>query len=319
MSEAPDASVTTERADFLGVDLAEDLGGNLRLARRSAPVQCRPAPGRDVCDWYHGFYPLLRCVGAAAAPERHARFYAEALGPFARHGEFGRVLIPGAADSGMLRCVLSTLRATGARARIRVLDRCETPLSLCRSFAARCGTAIETETFDLLGTTPTWNPDGDPDGDPDGRFDVACTHSLLAFFPPARRRAGIEACRARLRSGGKLVSTARIDPATSDAGTRFTPAGARAFATRIHDAAAARGVAADLAPDSAFDLALRYAERMVSWPFASPQQLVADLEASGFAVDRLDVVDVPGHLGRDVAGAGTHQHAVYAEFVASRV
>lgn len=221
----------------------------------------------------------------------------------------------------MLRCVLSSLRATGARARICVLDRCETPLSLCRSFAARCGTAIETETFDLLGATPIRDPDpdGDPDGDPEGRFDVACTHSLLAFFPPARRRAGIEACRARLRSGGKLVSTARIDPATSDTGTRFTPAGARAFATRIHDAAAARGVAADLAPDSAFDLSLRYAERMVSWPFASPQQLVADVEASGFAVDRLDVVDVPGHLGRDVAGAGTHQHAVYAEFVASRV
>lgn len=309
MHEATESGSEPLSAMRLPEDPVEDLGAAARAAPAEAAAACRAAPGREACDWYHGFYPLLRLLGAAASPERHAGFYAEVLAPLVC-GD-ARVLIPGAADAGMLRTVLAIRRATGARARVRVLDRCETPLRLCRRFAERCGTPIETERFDLL--------DASAEAEPEPRFDVACTHSLLAFFPPARRRAGIEACRARLRPGGRLVSTARIDPAASDAGTRFSASAARTFAARIRDAAAACDAAADLAPGAVHALALAYAERMVSWPFASARQVALDFEASGFAIERLRVVEIPGRLAPGVAGAGTHQQATYAEFVVSRV
>jgi hypothetical protein len=311
MSEASEADAGTALAGHLRDALAEDLAGNARLAGVLARTLCRAAPGRDACDWYHGFYPLLRCVGAAATPERHARFYAQTLATLARRGGFDRVLIPGAADSGMLRTVLSVYRAAGACAAIRVLDRCETPLVLCRRFAERCGTSIETQTCDLLESS--FRADLHP------AFDIACTHSLFALFPPAQRHAGIAACRALLRPGGKLVSTARIEANASEAGTRFTPSAARAFAARIRDAAAGYDFAPDRTAGDVFGLAMHYAERMVSWPFASAQRLVADLEANGFAVERLDVVEIPGRVKSSLAGAGTHQRATYAEFVVARV
>lgn len=314
MREAPDAGNAPVHADRQRTDPAEDLVGNTRLALARAPALCRAAPGHEACDWYHGFYPLLRLVGAAATPERHAGFYARALRPLARHGDFDRVLIPGAADSGMLRSVVSIHRAAGAQARIRVLDRCETPLTLCQDFARRCGGRIETQVFDLLGGV---SPGATRAAD--RRFDVACTHSLLAFFPPSLRRQGIEACRAWLRPGGRLVTTARIDPAASEAGTRFGPAAAPAFAARIRDAAVAHAAALDVSPDAIFEQALRYADRMLSWPYASAHELVADLEASGFALEHLDVVSVRGRLAPGVSGGGTHQPATYAEFVATRV
>lgn len=309
MCDVTDAGSEPLSAARLPEEPVEDLMAAARAAPAEAAASCRAAPGRDACDWYHGFYPLLRLLGAAASPDRHAAFYAEALAPLVRGA--ARVLIPGAADAGMLRSLLAIRRATGAQARIRVLDRCETPLRLCRRFAEHCGTPIETERFDLL--------EGPARAEPEPRFDVACTHSLLAFFPPARRRAGIEACRARLRPGGRLVSTARIDPAASDAGTRFSASAARAFAARIRDAAAACDATAALAPGAVHALALAYAERMVSWPFASARQVALDFESTGFAVERLRVVEVPGRLAPGVAGAGTHQHATYAEFVVSRV
>lgn len=309
MCEATDTGSDPRSAACLPDAPVENLAVSARTALAEAPEFCRAAPGRDACDWYHGFYPLLRLLGVAASPERHARFYGEALAPLVS-GD-ARVLIPGAADAGMLRSVLAVRRTPGAHARIRVLDRCETPLRLCRGFAERWGTPIETERFDLLDTAAQ--------ADPEPCFDVACTHSLLAFFPPARRRAGIEACRARLRPGGKLVTTARIDPAASEAGTRFTGTAASAFAKRIRAAAAACDAAPELAPGAVHALALDYAERMVSWPFTSARQVALDFEASGFAIDRLRVVDVPGRLAAGAAGGGTHQPATYAEFVASRV
>lgn len=289
----------------------EDLAANTRLALVESSKLCRARPGEDTCDWYHGFYPLLRAVGAAAAPDRHARFYARELGRLARMGGFDRVLIPGAADSGMLQCLLSVYRSAGVPARIRVLDRCETPLLVCRSFADCCRVTIETLRCDLLAP--------DMPSQPDPGFDLACTHSLLAFFPPAQRRTGIEACGRWLRTGGRLVSTARIDPITSETGSRFTPDAARAFAARVRELAASSGAAAGLAPATVFERALRYAECMLSWPYASAQHLVADLEAGGFAVEQLGIVEVPGRLAPGAAGAGTSQSATYAEFVASRI
>jgi hypothetical protein len=310
MRETPDAGHEIVRTGHLSDASSEDLAENARRARARAPALCRAAPGRDACDWYHGFYPLLRLVGAAATPDRHAGFYARTLRSLVWQGGVESVLIPGAADSGMLRGVTSVLLDAGARPRIRVLDRCETPLSLCLDFARRCGEAVDTQVFDLLGgvSREATGP----------HFDVACTHSLLAFFPPERRREGIQACRAWLRPGGKLVTTARLDRSASEAGTRFTGAGAHTFAARIR-AAAACVPAVGLTPGAVFDRAYRYAENMVSWPYASKNELVSDLETSGFAIEHLAIVEVAGRLAPGVAGAGTHQHATYAEFVATRV
>jgi hypothetical protein len=72
-------------------------------------------------------------------------------------------------------------------------------------------------------------------------------------------------------------------------------------------------------PTALADAAEAYAQRLPAWPAASQQELVTLLARGGFAVERLDVVDVAGRLPAAGASAGTARPATYAEFVAARV
>lgn len=297
-------------------DLEEPLVESAWTARQVAQELCEGG-GEDgeSCAWYHGAYPALRLLGVAATPERHAAFYRETLGTLAGRPDGGRVLVSGAADTALLAQVLRARREGAAAAagaatlRLRVLDRCRTPLRLCRDYAERVGVPIETQQLDLLAPAAR-----EPPAEPS---DLACTHSLLVLVPPAQRAELVAAWRALLRPGGRLVSTARIDPAPGP--PRASAEQAEAFAARVREAA---GLAAPGASDADLDelaaLARRYAERLASWPVASESALASLLEAGGFALERLQVADVGGRLPGASAGAGTARSARYAEFVAVR-
>jgi SAM-dependent methyltransferase len=297
--------------------LEEPLVQNAGRARQLAGVLCEGGgEGGRSCAWYHGAYPALRLFGLAATPERHAGFYGAALGALAGRPEFARVLVSGAADTAMLAQVLRAAARRAAPAagaapplHIRVVDRCRTPLRLCHGYAAQAGAEIESATLDLLAP-PAREPPAEP-------FDLACTHSLLALVPPPQRPALVAAWRALLRPGGRLVSTVRIDPAPRP--PRATPEQAAAFAERARAAAAGAAPALRFDPGELATLALRYAEGLASWPVASREELAGLLEAGGFALERLDVVEVGGRLPGASGGAGTDRSARYAEFVGVRV
>jgi SAM-dependent methyltransferase len=270
--------------------------------------------GGESCAWYHGAYPALRLLGLAATPERHGAFYRETLGALAGRTDCGRVLVSGAADTALLAQVLRARRegakasgAGGAPLRLCVLDRCRTPLRLCRDYAERVGVPIATQRLDLLAGAARELP-AEP-------FDLACTHSLLVLVRPEQRAELVAAWRALLRPGGRLVSTARIDPAPGP--PRASAEQADAFAARARDAAAAAAPGAAAADvDELAALARRYAERLASWPIASQEELAGLLEAGGFALERLQVTEVGGSLPGASAGSGTARSARYAEFVA---
>jgi SAM-dependent methyltransferase len=295
-------------------ELDEPLARSAGTARALARELCAGAgDGGESCAWYHEAYPTLRLLGLAATPERHAPFYRGALGALAERAGSARVLVSGAADTAMLAQVLRARRERNPEAalRIRVLDRCATPLRLCRDYAEEIGAPIETQRLDLLSPVA-----GHPAAEP---FDLACTHSLLVLVPPQNRDALVAAWRALLRPGGKLVSTARIDPAPGP--PRAGAGQADAFAARAREAAVAlatTGVEGAPDPDAAATLARRYAERLASWPVTSERALADLLEAGGFAVEHLEVTEVGGRLAGASAGSGTARSARYAEFVALR-
>jgi hypothetical protein len=273
--------------------VSEDLVANARTALRAARTHC--ASG---CDWYHALYPVLRLLDLAATPQRHAAFFRDAL------AGAERVLIAGAADTG----VLCQLLASGRPRAIAVIDRCETPLVVCRAHAELAGVPLVSERLDLL----------EPTARAPGRalFDLVCTHSLLGMVPPAQRVHAAAALCAQLRPGGRLVSTTRIDPAAPVA--RLAAAAAERFCARVEAGAAAWCDALGVEPAQLSSLARRYAAEMTSWPFESGDALARCLEAGGFAIEQLDVVEIAGTLSRDASAAGTNRPATYAEFVATR-
>ncbi len=83
-----------------------------------------------------------------------------------------KVLIAGCADSGLLALVARTANPATA---ITVVDRCETPLELCRRFARRWDFTVDTDHLDLTELSAT------------SSFDVVFAHELLQHIPADRR------------------------------------------------------------------------------------------------------------------------------------
>jgi hypothetical protein len=286
-------------------DLAEPLEANAATAWRLARDVCAAAGAEPGCAWYHGVYPTLRLLGLAATPERHARFYADALDRCALAG-FERALVSGAADTAMLAQLLAAYAArTGARPRVQVLDRCATPLRLCRDYAARLDAELETRQLDLCDPRAL-----EPPARP---FDLICTHSLLTMQSPEQRPDVIAAWRAQLRPGGKVASCVRIEAEAT------RPRESGAFRERVLARASAWRGRLPADPAEIAERAQVFAERAPSWPVASQDELAQLLLEGGFAIEQLDVVDVAGSLPAPDASPGSARPATYAEFVALRV
>ena len=164
----------------------EDLPGLAVDAAELAPRLCHS------CQNFHLLWPYLRlarategCSGATLIDGALNRLLA---------GGHRTILIAGAADTGVLAVVA---RAVGTNARLTVLDRCETPLELCRRFAERWSLPIETLHVDLMEFS------GPP------KFDVVLAHSILQFIPAARRLDVLSRLRRALRPDGHLVISFR--------------------------------------------------------------------------------------------------------------
>lgn len=181
----------------------EPLAVLARLAFDHAAEWCRPDHG---CASYHRAWSLVRLVDLEGElPVGHA-FLARELPPLARHKAL-RVLIAGAADSGLAALVLSALQPFGIMPEILVVDRCETPLAQNRHLAEAVSVRIDTLQADVADLPP-------------GDFDAVILHNVLFFVPPDRRQAFLAGAGRALRPGGRLLAVQRLQ----DGPARLLPA-----------------------------------------------------------------------------------------------
>jgi SAM-dependent methyltransferase len=150
------------------------------------------------CQNFHLLWPYLRLAGASGGDVPAPLVHSVLNRLLSRSGR--RVLIAGAADTGLLAVVA---RAASPGTNITVLDRCETPLELCRRSARRWSLPIETMHLDLMDLSAQ------------STFDVVLAHSILQFIPADRRVDVLSRMRRALVPGGRLVlafrTSARID------------------------------------------------------------------------------------------------------------
>jgi SAM-dependent methyltransferase len=143
------------------------------------------------CGQLHALWPYIRLARATSAGLEDASSQLQAVlsGLFAagrRH-----VLVAGAADTGLLALVARA--GAGHPLDIVVLDRCDTPLELCRRLAQSWSLPITTWHEDLDGL------------DRPGMFDIVLVYGTLHFIAPDRRAEVLARMRRALRADGRLV------------------------------------------------------------------------------------------------------------------
>ena len=258
------------------LSVEEPLAESAPLAHRLAQEHCRkdPASGES-CAWYHGFWQYARLLGLGTSPELHAAFLCEALAGAGSPGKPLRVLIAGAADYSMLAYVLAICRASGIRPQVAVADWCETPLLLSRWYAERVSQPLATFRRNLLEAPEA------------AQYDLVCTHALLGHFRPDERPALLAGWHRALRPGGRVVTLNRLRPGAGDGPARFTAEQARGFSEAVRRGAEALRARMPVDPEALARDAARYAERQLSWPVGSVDELRALFERAGFTLEHL--------------------------------
>ncbi len=197
--------------------LAEPLAQLADFTFEQAAQLCDPA--HDCCR-YHRAWSMIRFLLLDGALPEGADLLSEGLAELQREGRV-RVLLSGAADTGLAALVLAVAAKIGQEVELVLAERCATPIAQNRRFAEALGIGIELHQGDIsaLDCAPV---------------DVVIAHNFLTFLPPDARP-GVVATWARvLRPGGLLLMRQRFagqnrkaDPGVSEADRSRLEAAAR--------------------------------------------------------------------------------------------
>jgi hypothetical protein len=178
----------------------EDLPRLARLGYDAAMVHC------GACRDYHLISTYLRAAGVGGiGPEFAWDSQLDALLRVTAGRDTVRWLLAGSADAGLPGLIGGVAAARpGTEHRITVVDRCETPLVLCRAHAEAEGTEIETVLGDLR------------DFRRDGAFDIVLMHYTTIFFADEEIPGFLRHAGSWLAPGGALVAGFLHDRPSAD-------------------------------------------------------------------------------------------------------
>jgi hypothetical protein len=200
------------------VSCGEDLSFNLRTVSDLAEKYC------GSCAGYHVLYAAKRLMPFAMIVELDRKEVAATIGTLAAErlassGSSLEVVIAGAADTGLLACAAHGIALIGRtaldRSRFTVLDRCRTPLELCRSFGRGHRLTVETDVVDLVADQTRRSAD------------LVVVHSLLRYVPREAHADLLRKFGQWLRPQGRIVFSSRLEH--DEAGTGIFEADQRHF------------------------------------------------------------------------------------------
>jgi SAM-dependent methyltransferase len=252
------------------------------------------------CGQLHALWPYIRLARATSAglEDATSQLQSELTALIAANRR--DVLVAGSADTGLL--TLLARSGAGYPLDIVVLDRCETPLELCRRLAQRWSLRIATLREDLV------------DLDRPGSFDIVLVYGTLHFLAADRRADVLARMRRSLRPNGRLVL--RINTSRPIEGD-LTEEGRDGYADWVPDEL--NRIAVPLPePPEAFREHLRVhakSRENREGAFNSPEDIRALLTQAGFATrDWLEIgVKLSEPVQEFVEKTGKRRYLVIAE------
>lgn len=279
------------------------LGEVQRLLRVSAPIMARKAlecchgdiVDRSDCTWYHKAWQYLRVLDLVSTPDWHSEFFKKALQRSI--AKSSNILICGAADYGMLQHVWSAVESSRIdELDITVVDLCPTPLRMCEWYSDRIGFRINTHQADALDLRLLR----------ESAFDLVVTDAFLTRFAADGKQEVVSQWRRLLKSGGRVITTARIADKVLASKVIGTANGIEEFVRRAKDAFR-REHWLWIREEELEKMARDYAAGIASFPFDDAQELQSLLSRNELNALELEQRNTKGEL---------HPNTVYARVVA---
>ena len=176
---------------------------------------------KEGCCWYHSVWQYLRALNCVSAPQWHDSFYRSAINAAIKDKTEVVVFISGTADYSMLHIITDQLTKTKIKAKIVILDKCATPLEICKWYAkkllaADCNILPENQLNNFKSNIDIEYVQQDLlYYGIDEKFDIICTDAFLTRFESGLVKSVITNWASRLKPDGKIINTVRIHDATS--------------------------------------------------------------------------------------------------------
>jgi hypothetical protein len=180
----------------------EDLVANLDQLAGLAEQFCVD------CGGYHAWHGLDRVVRTRTGIDNDRpdliAILRKLIASIAESGKAGPIelVIPGSADTGILSTCAHAAWSLGAetasKLRYTVMDLCEAPLALCRTYARHHGLAVRTIRTDFLDPLPSLNAD------------IVLLHSILSYIAHARHLGFLQELGGMLAPWGRMILSNRL-------------------------------------------------------------------------------------------------------------
>jgi SAM-dependent methyltransferase len=255
--------------------------------------------GHDDCAWYHGFWHYLRWLGLGCDAWRHRDFFLSELAKIPLRDSFQpEILVSGTADESMLSLVLEAV----GTAQATVIDRCQTPLLLCKEFVATKGLTISTWQGDIRDVS--WP----------ARFDAIVTHVFLGYFDDAGRLEVIKRWFGLLKPGGSVVTVQRLRPGFPHPTVGFSPSELAELCQAVDQGLANHGIAAEIRKETVAK-ARTYGESFTNFAILSADNILDAFRQAGFRLEQYEVETTPSQTGAG-SGPSVSDGAIFIKIVA---
>lgn len=204
----------------------EDLLQNAARISELAPDHCIGCADYHIRSAAHRCAPIPKGIGFDR-PELIELISGIIAEKAANAGSIG-IVIPGSADTGILATAAHAAAVLGqeviGRCRFTVIDRCATPLILCREFGARHHLQVETLQTDLAANSLRFETD------------LIIVHSVFRFIAHAHQVSFLNRLGGWLNTSGHLVISNRLrldEAAEADSELRKRTAATAEFEGRL--------------------------------------------------------------------------------------
>ena len=237
--------------------------------RRYAGEYCRGSyltRGESSCEWYHSSWQYLRMLGLVSTPDWHANFYAHSFEE-AFSARLRDVLVSGTADYAIVHHLAKAIpKHLLQSVIITVLDACPTPLHICRWY-----NRYYEDRFGFHLNLRYVQRDALETGFQDETFDLITSDAFITRFEESEQKQLIAEWHRILKSGGKVITTARLSHGTKVRKIMATQSGIDDFITRARKHIEGKKPWLRPLANTIIDLARGYARNIVSYALPSEE------------------------------------------------